>query len=81
MGSVHSGPKDHRNIRISHSGWRVQDKGNSRNHGLSDPSAEVVLQAVCSGIGLLKASGLGEIELIHTGDHLNYSGAVLQTEL
>ena len=31
---IYKGPKDHINIRISHSGPKAQDKGDSRHHGI-----------------------------------------------
>ena len=31
------GPKDYRNTRILRSGFKVQDRGGSRSHGLKDP--------------------------------------------
>ena len=35
--------KDHINIRISHSGSKVQQKGESRNTSLQDPCVSVVV--------------------------------------
>ena len=39
------GPRYHINRRIGHSGSKVQDKRDSRNPGLYDPRAHVVLWA------------------------------------
>ena len=37
------GPKDHINVRISHSGSKAQNKGDTRIHGLWDPYVHVVV--------------------------------------
>ena len=41
-GDYSRNPNDHINIRILHSGWKTQDKEDSRNHALSDPHIRVV---------------------------------------
>ena len=35
--SIIRGPRDHINIRISHSNSKALNKGDTRNHGLEDP--------------------------------------------